>query len=255
MRMTRRFERLQKVARLSPLLSLALMAGLPAAFSHSSGDQAAISARHDEVARAIEDAPFRIGAWSGEIVPVPTAAVEILQSNAILSCRYTSVSEKDKREPVTVLLVHCSDARDMQGHYPPNCYPANGWQVPKGKEAFEIVVPVGNHAITMRVYSFESIDDRRARKRVRIFNCFVMPDGSTAWDLDVVAGLSQRYATSVQGVAQLQLVMSAEESLEDSIRSSSELLTGIEPILAILGQGAQESCQVELTDSIIPTRW
>jgi len=26
------------------------------------------------------------------------------------------------------MIVHCGDVRDMIGHYPPVCYPANGWK-------------------------------------------------------------------------------------------------------------------------------
>ena len=54
---------------------------------------------------------------------VPPEAQELLRPNAIFSRRFQRPGEIG----VHVLVVHCSDARDMIGHYPPICYPSSGW--------------------------------------------------------------------------------------------------------------------------------
>src|ERR1700691_3902298 len=63
------------------------------------------------------------GSWTRKDTERRTPAIQLLRPNAILSREYRN----DRRKQVVeFLIVDCSDARDLQGHYPPNCYPAQG---------------------------------------------------------------------------------------------------------------------------------
>ena len=84
---------------------------------------------------------------------------------------------------VELLVVHCSDARDMHGHYPPICYPAHGWSSADRGEPSECTVRVGHRDLRMRIYNFRRSSEVGSTQRLRILNVFQLPDGTTSADL------------------------------------------------------------------------
>lgn len=72
--------------------------------------------------------PKTFGHWIGRDVPLPPSAVHLLQPNVDL-CR-NFVNSKTG-EQATLMVIDCSDTRNLSGHYPPNCYPGNGWILDK----------------------------------------------------------------------------------------------------------------------------
>ncbi|MFW6061969.1 MAG: exosortase-associated EpsI family protein, partial [Planctomycetota bacterium] len=104
-------------------LTLAIIGGaLAERLSYGSADEA--DPYHRRVAERIANIPYTIGDWKGEDVSVPRSAVELLQPNALCSRQYRN---QKTGQVLSLLVVHCRDARDMTGHYPPVCYPAHGW--------------------------------------------------------------------------------------------------------------------------------
>ena len=75
------------------------------------------------VKEAIAQFPLQAGPWEGVNIPLPQEAVALLHPSAYLSRQYTEVTSGDR---VAFLVIEAEDARDMMGHYPPNCYPAFG---------------------------------------------------------------------------------------------------------------------------------
>ena len=121
--------------RFMPLLVIALLVGLPRVFPNSVDvDGEARARRMQAVADAIAAAPYRIGPWAGADEPPAPAAIKLLHTNAILARRYERVGGDGS---VSVLVVHCTDVRDMRGHWPPMCYPANGW-MPRAQERLTV---------------------------------------------------------------------------------------------------------------------
>jgi len=98
---------------------------------------------------------------------IPTPAAQLLHPNAFLSKEYVEhLGDRDLTGDV--LLIQCKDAVDMQGHYPPHCYPANGgreldpphprsWTVGnmeiRGTEYF-FALPSGSTEVRRWVYDF-----------------------------------------------------------------------------------------------------
>jgi len=78
------------------------------------------------VRHAWDNAPKLVGDWIGSDVALPPAAIKLLRPNAALNRSYRNLITG---EEVSILAVQCTDARDMEGHYPPNCYPGNGWNL------------------------------------------------------------------------------------------------------------------------------
>jgi len=220
---------LRLLNRSAPLVALAVMLVLPRVLPLPSTGSEAWLARNAEVRGSFRSLPYRIGAWVVEAEPdVPAAAVEILHPNAILSRRY--INTGDGRW-LSLLIVHCSDARDMQGHYPPNCYPANGWTLVAQREC---TVPLQGQEIEMQIYDFRRMRGWANEDRLRVFNYFLLPNGDTALAMSAVKRLTRRHSTSVQGVAQIQLMASEDLSVEDSIEAIAELLDGLMPHLQVL---------------------
>lgn len=212
----------------APAIALALMLVAPGVLGGGDADAAALRARESQLREAFAAAPFRVGAWVGTDVEVPRAAVEILQPTAILSRRFRHLTSG---LDATLLIVHCADARDMQGHYPPVCYPANGWILPRDGAA---ACPLGGDAEATR-YDFERLDDVGARRRLRVFNYFVLPDGTSGPDMASVNRLARRRSLSALGVAQVQVAFDGDLDEPTCRAAAEELLAGVAPLLASLG--------------------
>jgi hypothetical protein len=167
---------------------------------------------------------------------VPKEAQRLLEPNAILSRIYQSPAGPS----VQILLIHCGDARDMIGHYPPICYPSAGWvQIPVQHDT-DIALRVNNVRLPVHQYSFQCFGERGRVETIRIFNAFILPDGRVTRQIDELNRQSERLAVSVQGVAQLQVITSASVPLDEAIDAAGEILSGMPQLFDALkvGQGA-----------------
>ena len=169
---------------------------------------------HARVRATINAFPFQIGEWAGVDVPQPTAAVTLLKPNALISRRYHS---RYSRYDVVLLIVQCRDARDMVGHYPPICYPSNGWtkmnSTPRDWDVEDV-------RITGMVYDF-SRHSTRSPAATTIANFMILPSGKIAREIDEVNRVAQNYLRQSLGAAQVQILCDADmpdEEREEAIR-------------------------------------
>ena len=185
---------------------------------------------HAHIREVVEQVPAEFGDWKGTDEPVPPAAVALLKPNVILSRRY--VNETAGRR-VDLLIVHCRDARDIAGHYPPICYPSHGWQ--------EVSREMGDWTIDDQhvgatVYRFGR-DVAGQPVRVVVVNLIVLPDGTMARDMQAVRAQAADYRSHFYGAAQVQFVFPATVGNDDREQTVQELLELIRPVLAAVGQG------------------
>lgn len=225
---------IRRPTRFAPVIALFLMVFLPSLNVDELLNQKDALARNEEVAIIFRDAPYRIGDWVGEDIPVPTAAIEILRPNAILSRKFGRL---DGGEPADLIIVHCSDARDMQGHYPPNCYPANGWNELDTNDRQDYELSIDGKDIQIRVYHFKMIDGWGSERNTRVINFFILPNGEFTCEISAIGSIVSRLSLSVQGVAQVQIVTSGDIPLDKSIKAAEELLSGLSSVMTILSQG------------------
>lgn len=223
----------RRPTRIAPVIALLLMVFLPSLNVDELLNQESALARNAEVAKIFSEAPFMIGDWIGEPVPVPTAAIEILRPNAILSRRFRRLDGGDSAD---LIIVHCSDARDMQGHYPPKCYPANGWNEPDTNDRQDYEVSIDGKEIQIRVYHFKRIDGWGSATTTRVINFFILPNGEFTHEISAIGRIVSRLSLSIQGVAQVQIVTSGDMPLERSIKAAEELLSGLSSVMTILSQ-------------------
>ncbi|MFZ9881483.1 MAG: exosortase-associated EpsI family protein, partial [Phycisphaerales bacterium] len=135
--------------------------------------------RRAEVDRAFSKVPLLLGAWLGTDVPLPAGATEVLHATGTLSRRYVRIGSSTE---VTVALVHCGDVRDMLGHYPPACYPSQGWQLTNAGGDLMPIRLLGRPA-TAAVYRFEKPESGGSKSSLSVVGCFLLPGKPSTSDV------------------------------------------------------------------------
>ncbi len=167
---------------------------------------------HQAIAAEVDQLPYSLGDWVGRDIPVPPAAVRLLKANTVFNRQFTNVRDGAL---ASVLLVHCSYTRDIIGHYPPVCYPAQGW------------VETDSQPVTLRFDGrpFEATQYTFTRESAvrdemfQVINFMVLPDGRFAADMDEVTRAAQDYQRKFLGVAQVQVILSPQlpQSEKDAV--------------------------------------
>jgi hypothetical protein len=185
--------------------SLALLAGL-AAETWSRPQSSEAEPYHRAVVEAASNLPNRIGQWSGDDVPIPFSAIKLLKPNVIYSRRFVNSTT---HETVSVLIVHCKDARAINGHYPPICYPNSGYEK-KSAEPRDWKVDGINFTGTEYVFAMSSPQTAW----LKVDNFILMPQGEIARNMDTVGKHAADYLTRFHGAAQVQFIFSNPEMPE-----------------------------------------
>lgn len=207
-----------------PLAALVLAA--MAAYSIGSIRPSGSEAYFRAVRQSIEALPTNIDGYQGLDTPVLPGAVELLRPNKLLQRQY--------RHPLTgasfsVLIVHCGDVRDMMGHYPPVCYPSNGWTMEEARKD-SIQRPVDG-PIPITRYRVTREDGTTSFAKV-IANTFVVPraDSPLGRDDRALDTVTRTRWSSGLGAAQVQIITDAnmdEAEREEIERSVAKELQGL----------------------------
>ncbi len=191
----------------APLLALLLLAALGVT-TLSRPDAADAEPYHARVRAAAKEVPYRVGAWVGKrIEPLPEAQ-KLLRPNIMLSWQYEN---QETGETATFLLTHCKDARDMQGHYPPNCYPAQGYH--EFDDPRHMEWQVNGVRIQGMEYRY-ALDRSYSTTRVVVDNFMIMPDGQFLYSMERVREAAADYTSHFYGAGQVQVVTQAGYSDE-----------------------------------------
>ena len=158
-----------------------------------------------EAATAI---PLQIGRWVGEDIAMTHPAVALLKCNVAFSRRYHEVGSD---RFVRFMLVQGSDLRDLQGHWPPVCYSAQGWlQSSAAPGAWDVD---GLHIDGMQ---YEFVCDRLDRPSLlAVDNFMILPDGRTCGDMQIVQQAAKDDRKRAFGAAQVQVVTDGTLAPED----------------------------------------
>jgi hypothetical protein len=213
-----------------PVLSLGLLAGLLADKAWYHTPTADSEPYHLQVAQLAAESPVHIDDWVGVDVPIPRAAFALLRPNVILSRRFETVG---RGLSATFLLVHCRDARDMEGHYPPRCYPGQGWkQVAAEPMSWRVAgmdIPGTEYEFTTETFSRSG--------HLFIENFMVLPDGKLAPDIDGVVASAKDYRKKFFGAAQVQVVFDASVPPETRREVFETLVAAHAPLIEKIRTG------------------
>lgn len=222
---------------LAPFASVVCLIVLYQALPTSAQLDPQTAIRMEEVRQAVASVPRLIGPWVGSDEQVSPQAQQLLRPNALLSRTY----QKPGGPRVQVLVVHCSDARDMIGHYPPICYPSSGWLPEVSDERAIDELELADGVLPVQVYRFRRIRDHGSLQQIRIFSAFVLPDGTPTREIDDINQQSQRLAVSTRGVAQLQIITQAHLPRAEALEAASEILRGMRHLFETLRVGQEAS--------------
>jgi hypothetical protein len=158
------------------------------------------SAYQARVKQAFAAFPLKSGDWVGKDAAVPVEAVKLLRPNWLMSRQYTNVSTNER---CSVLFVDCTDARDLQCHYPPVCYPGQGWKLVRRDERTR---QVGGESVAGTDYEFSRVNLDSAGGIVAS-STMILPDGQFKPDMRGVDEAAADVHRRVYGAAQIQVVV------------------------------------------------
>jgi hypothetical protein len=190
------------------------------------------TAYHARVRQAKAQVPYAIGLWLGTDTDVPPSAVDLLRPNVVLSRQYQDVRTG---RVFSLLVVHCEDARDLLGHYPPVCYAAHGWSM-RSKVLGER--SVDGETVPVTDYTFTSTRLDRTSE-LRIDNFMILPDGQMCRDMDGVESAAQDYHRKHFGAAQVQLVTDAQWSEAERVELFGQVMRAASPLLREIRRGVK----------------
>jgi hypothetical protein len=220
------------VSRAAPVVAAALLAWIAWGGRINAGEVPGAEEYRASVRAAVEALPWRLGSWVGADIETPPAAIQLLKPNVLKQRRY--VNDTTGRV-FNVLLVHCSDTRDMRGHYPPVCYPAHGWKL---VEARTTTMTMGGQSYPARSYLFSRVV-QGVEQRMLNFSFFVLPDGTLVADdaaLDRSSGA--RWATQL-GAAQVQIVGGEDLPEPERMAIVQEFIAALEGAIRTVAQGVR----------------
>lgn len=184
--------------------------------------------------RASMDAiPYRIGDWVGkDMDPVPAATI-LLKPNKILQRSYLDTTTQNE---VYLLFVHCGDVRDLGGHYPPVCYPNQGWQIRSSEPAVVQINGVQYAAQQYELLKSTGTD----QMRMHILNFFILPteEGSITGDMSRIRAAAERAGAAGLGAGQVQII-SSRLSGEQRVAATKSMVDAITPAILEIIRGAE----------------
>jgi len=184
---------------------------------------AALEQYHAHIAEAVEQLPYRLGDWEGTDVPIPVAARQLLRPNALFSRTYRN---RKTGVECSVVLVHCRDTRDMVGHYPPICYPANGWT------SLDDSATERPHDFE-RVYRFTRTNGRETMQ-ITVWSFFVVPVAGQLQNLEALLNADEVRSRRTLGAAQVQIVFGRQVDLDQQREITAEFKVMLAPVLTLV---------------------
>lgn len=222
---------------LIPAISGGLLVALIAMGTLNPAPPENVEGYFETVARTIDRMPYRVGRWIGsDLSSAPPQVLEMLRPNRVLHRGYSSESDRFR-----LVVVHCTDVRDMQGHYPMRCYPATGW-TPTGSETVQATYAGQKRDLT--IFRFERMGDFGKPMQITIGLFFAlptqgMPEPAQAIyaDLSGVRGASENRRRNLLGSAQIQIIFDSDRPSEDVIKVLEEIDPALDPVIEAVAEG------------------
>ena len=217
----------------TPVVTLVLLVAIYAFGNISQAPPAGAQQYFDQVAAQIDSLPYKVGDWLGVNLPYTDVVVQMLRPNKMLQRTY---QDQDTGQKASLSIVHCTDMRDMAGHYPPVCYPAHGWDFESSKP---MTVTIGGRAGEARVYQFSRMN-QGMREAIRIVSFFVLPYGNgILGERDTLAQAAKNPQAAGLGVAQVQILTPGSQSEESANEMVSKMIGIIEPVIETVEEGVK----------------
>jgi len=179
---------------------------------------------HEAVLSLVDEAPKTFGPWDSRPVDLPASAIQLLKPNATLSRKF---HDKKGRRRAELLIVQCKDARDLGGHWPPNCYKTSGFTQTAQQSRDWSVDGVALPGIE---YTFEKATSHGEIKQV-VANFLILPGVGYVPDMDSVRTAGADYTRRHFGAAQVQVITPASYTPQQREQIFIELVGAHLPLI------------------------
>jgi hypothetical protein len=127
-------------------------------------------------------------------------------------------------------------AKDMTGHYPPNCYPRAGWL--EASPPQQVSLEVGDRVLPARRYRFR-LEQGVVPSEIDILSFFAVPVGPQRFgpDIRIVDMASRSPAASRLGAGQVQVLTPRDMTEERRAEIWDAVLEAIDPALREITEG------------------
>lgn len=216
-----------RISSIAPLISLALILVFPWVLRGAEIDIEELESRHLKVKETINALPDKLGRWiKNKDVEIPTGALEILNPNAHMSRIYQRIG-KGQSFFATIMVIHCSDVRDMNNHYPPVCYVRSGWTLLNDETKDWALKYSNKRQINGRTYSFKRLGENELDRVITVADTFLLPGGVSTREMADLEEVASQYKNSVQGVAQIQILFADDFRGEEGMAILNQMITEI----------------------------
>ena len=220
----------------APAAVVALLVGMAAEAAAHRVVPADADAYHAAAKRAVDSIPTRIGSFTARVEDTPREAVALLKPNVIRCLKYAdsdpAVTRRGDRW-ASLLVDQCRDARDMSGHWPPNCY-VNGGQELTSAVPRDWVV--GGLTITGTEYGFRQAT-ATSSTRTAVYNFLIVPGRPILRDMPDLWKTTGDYRRRFYGAAQFQVVMDGDLPQHERDDIFTTLMTPCVPVIRTLRDG------------------
>ncbi len=195
---------------------------------------------HTRILAMSHETPTSFGDWQSRPIDVPPSAIELLRPNAMLSRQFR---EPIQRRMASILIVQCKDARDLSGHWPPNCYKATGYTMTHAEpRTWPALIGKADAAGVMAQdiagieYTFD-METSQGASRLVVANFLIIPAVGFVPDMASVREAGADPQRRSLGAAQVQVVTDGSYSRAERDAIFAELLG---PHAALIGAIADE---------------
>jgi hypothetical protein len=228
----------------APSACLALLLGMVAE-SNTRITPADAGPYHARAREALRSIPMQIGSWSGKEETdetVPKQAIALLHPNFIGAWKYSDNAPNPRWYDrwASVLVDQCSDAGDMNGHWPPNCYVNSGQEMTSKQDRDWTV---GDLTITGREYHFVRTSATEST-RTAVYDFLIVPGRGILRDMKDVRKAAEDYQRRYFGaaqfqvlIAQFQVLMNADLSQQERDEIFTTLMQPCVPVIRTLMSG------------------
>jgi hypothetical protein len=173
--------------------------------------------------------------WIGRDQEMLPQAMDLLKPNASLLRTYHHTQTGIE---FGLMIFQSGDARDMGGHFPPICYPANGW-VELEDSRVARTWRISDRELPGMEYAF-SMEKPTGTSRIVVHCLMLLPDGRAVREMGPIRQFGGNHSRKAFGAAQIQLIY--DHSIDPSVREqlTQWVLLLNQPMIELLLSGASD---------------
>lgn len=213
-----------------PIITCTLLLGIAADQAAREVAPPGVEAYHASVRDAVALIPYNLGDWIGKDTEIRQEALKILDANSTVSRVYSNMKT---RRTATLLLVQCADARSLLGHYPPVCYPTQGWSQLAAKQR-PVPPAYGDFQATSYAFGYDLMQQSNS---LQVLHFTVLPDGQIAPDMNLLETAARDRRYTFCGGASVQLIVDSGLSEAEQAEAYEMLFTAAAPWIEAVRAG------------------